>query len=480
MNSEHTPNSGHSSVTDELQDLIAARCHGIATAEQCRRLNELLASDSNAIEYYVNHMTLHSSLRWLGEQTGPNCHTPSRSCPSMRWQWKNLLSSGGAIRTVRVLFLMLFVSVIAVWAVSLARKIDPAKSPVLAWEEVPSGLTKKGLHAGDHVRQEGGAVRLIFGNGVQLSLFGKADLELVHEKLVILHAGQVQIDVGMSGRGFTVKTPSTSVVDLGTVFGVSVTDESDTNVVVFSGEVKLGAMTHSSEYASNLFQGEAIRVNREGHQSSIREIWIDQDGTHWSTHKNSGDQSPIRAVTDNRRDGTCSKYYSIVLGGFGEDVLAYGDRPYEWNSLPGVPLPKELVGADYIRTFNDTKFEDPLEIVIDLSLPAKVYVLMDPRHERPDWLISDFTKTDFKLGVDLRNRNGIDPSPPPPLGIRTPRYLGKGPGVSVDAPFEVWVREMPMAGKVHLGPNGRRSQILRESISGAGSMYGIVVTPLNK
>ncbi|HWL10821.1 MAG TPA: FecR family protein, partial [Planctomicrobium sp.] len=456
----------------ELLDLMAARCQGTATPEQWQRLSERIATDSAAAEYYVAHMTLHAGLSWIGDQ------------PELQPQVVGRFSAVRQTLSVRPRMVMTGIvaslALIVLGVVGLYWNPFVQNRSVLAWVEPDEGeIGTRSVTGGDHVRQEKGITQMTFRQGVKLTLTGKADLELVDEKNVILHAGQIQVDVGPNGHGFTVNTPSAKVIDLGTVFGVSITDEAETNVVVFSGEVKLGPNRSPQATGASLIQGEAVRVHADGGHSLLREIWLEPDGSSWSTQKSMTTESPIVSVSDNRQDASCSKYYTIVPRGFGEDVLAYGDRPYEWNSLPGIPMPEELLGADYIRTFNNTKFEDPLEIVLTLSKPCHIYVLMDPRHEPPAWLTADFVKTDLQVGVDLGNRKGVNNSPPPPMGIRADRYLGRGPGMSVDAQFEVWKRTITQPQQVNLGPNGKRSEILLKSIEGAGSMYGIVVTPVH-
>ena len=66
-------------------------------------------------------------------------------------------------------------------------------------------------------------------------------------------------------QGFTIDTPSVRVEDLGTEFGVSVTDEQIVEFHVFSGAVKWARRDASGtlENSRKLVQGEAIRVDSE-------------------------------------------------------------------------------------------------------------------------------------------------------------------------------------------------------------------------
>src|SRR5688572_16246072 len=46
----------------EFEDAVAAVCHGSATDEQARALNELLRSDAGARDEYILRLELHSQL----------------------------------------------------------------------------------------------------------------------------------------------------------------------------------------------------------------------------------------------------------------------------------------------------------------------------------------------------------------------------------------------------------------------------------
>src|SRR6185503_11398906 len=85
--------------------------------------------------------------------------------------------------------------------------------------------------------------------------------------------GTLTAHVEKGAEGFTVDTPRTTVVDLGTDFGIDVTDHGSTDVVVFKGAVDL----HSSgieglDSRQRLGAGEAVRVSAEGTASRIVSI----------------------------------------------------------------------------------------------------------------------------------------------------------------------------------------------------------------
>src|SRR5262245_55537453 len=138
----------------------------------------------------------------------------------------------------------------------------------------------------------------------------------------------------------------------------------------------------------------------------------------------------IGNVTDNIVEPNVRKFYEIVPGGMREDALTYADRPaHEWNGVDERGMPSYLIGADYVKTFNDAKIRQDVEIYVTLCRPATLYVFLDVRVPPPNWLVGDFQETGDKIGLD----NG------PFYAHRYKKFAnysrGVGPGESIDEVF---------------------------------------------
>ncbi|MDU0353653.1 LamG-like jellyroll fold domain-containing protein [Paraglaciecola aquimarina] len=83
-----------------------------------------------------------------------------------------------------------------------------------------------------------GFLELEFYHGAQLKIAGPAELEIVSAKRVKLFKGKVMTDVPTVAIGFTIDTPNSEVVDLGTAIGVQVDANGDSQVHVFEGLVE--------------------------------------------------------------------------------------------------------------------------------------------------------------------------------------------------------------------------------------------------
>jgi len=88
------------------------------------------------------------------------------------------------------------------------------------------------------VKLKAGFLNLEFDNGAEVVIEGPAEFQIVNEMNMQVKAGKLRANIPESAHGFTIKTEQLDVVDLGTEFGVEVTD-GKMNVQVFDGEVKL-------------------------------------------------------------------------------------------------------------------------------------------------------------------------------------------------------------------------------------------------
>ena len=77
-----------------------------------------------------------------------------------------------------------------------------------------------------------------------------------------LNRGELAARVSKQARGFTIDTPSASIVDLGTEFGVAVEADRATQVEVFEGIVQLQSRQHDTQY--KLTTGMTVRATASG------------------------------------------------------------------------------------------------------------------------------------------------------------------------------------------------------------------------
>ena len=359
-----------------------------------------------------------------------------------------------------------------------------------ARRDLDDGIENRSEHsvrAGDTLQVTQGRLRLVFDHGTEVNLQAPAQYEVGSAMRTRLFRGRATVNVAEGAEGFTIDTPGASVIDLGTEFGVEVDNEGQTDVVVFQGVVDVAIARNLGEGegakldTQRLFGGGAMHINRHGTASRISCLPSDrflQDEEHAAP---SAREPLIVAVSDNLSRRETWSFYEIVSGGMREDAKAFIDRRHhEWNGIDDAGMPEYLLGGDYVRTFNDDKVVGQIQIHVELSAPAQLYVLWCDRIPPPSWLVRDFVKTGDSIGVDEGDHvfpkdtvvfpKGATVSPEQTVVRRGPS--GIGPGKSIDARHSVWRRVVKQPGAVKLGA--------LETKKLAINMYGIVATPLSE
>lgn len=339
--------------------------------------------------------------------------------------------------------------------------------------DTPSEALESKVHAGDTLRVLKGSLRLDFEHGTTVTLAAPAILKVDSSMRSRLFRGRTRVKVAPGAEGFTVDTPRSSVVDLGTEFGVDVDDSGSTEVFVFDGEVDVAFSSDmqdsTSTFVSNqrLHTGRAMRIGQRGDISRITSLNSER-----FAFNDPGSQTPrsraplISAVDHNIKRTDAWQFYEIVPEGMGEDAKAFADRlNHEWNGVDSQGMPSYLIGGDYIKAFNSDRWIKDLEVELTLDQPAILYVLWDTRNSLPSWLLEQFEDTGDTIGVDEGDHRF-------PNGTRVVRgESGMGPGNSIDAVHSIWRRAVKESGKVVLvGPG-------ISAVRGS-NMYGIVATPL--
>jgi len=105
-----------------------------------------------------------------------------------------------------------------------------------------------------------GLMELMFFNKVTVLLQGPAGIHLKSLDHMVLNHGQFTAEVPEGAEGFTVSTPQGKIIDLGTQFGVSVTEDGNVETHVFSGEIEV---SHKGR-KRKLREAQALRLATTG------------------------------------------------------------------------------------------------------------------------------------------------------------------------------------------------------------------------
>jgi ferric-dicitrate binding protein FerR (iron transport regulator) len=464
----------------EFDALLEKLCEQQITDAEREELENLLRQGEPWRERYLNYMDLHATLLLVGndpaslkprdQQVAAMAPTPVPTLPI--WGF-----SGSWGTTASLLSLVACAIGIGVWWGSANLK-QAAQAPFAA-------IADNSPPTVSSFKLESGTATLALDKIGSVRVYGPADFELLGPLRARLNRGQIKVRVTEeTGYGFEIETPGGKVVDLGTEFSVDVSDQGKTGLVVHEGTVDVhvaGAEDPLSigepvkvPQVERLVQGDGVTFDRTNPLSRIMSIVTDNESAFMTTGERTSPKNNtlIAAVSDNLRTTETKRYYEIVPGGLREDALAYVDRPHEWNGVDGKGIPKFLLGADYIKTFNDDKIQDTMKITIKLARPAELYVFWDDRWSKPPrWLTKSFINTGLKMGLDetVFTRPG-DQNRTFNVGDR----LGVGPGDAIDLKYSIWRRTVLTAGEVTLG--SARTIPGQRNVA----MYGIAAVELEK
>ena len=232
----------------EFDDAVAAVCHGSASDEQARALNELLRSHPAARDEYILRVELHSRLAsepvLFAEANENRIASPENILPFQTPQ---------RARTQRANWVLALAACVALlaagwWGLQVARQNNRngATSKAVAmlnrvvdaqWS--PRDKTPRlgaPLEPG-WLRLDSGLAQIVFYSGARVVIEGPAALQIISPGEAVCRSGRLTAEVPPQARGFRIVTPQMNVTDLGTVFGLEVKDR-QTELHVFKGSVE--------------------------------------------------------------------------------------------------------------------------------------------------------------------------------------------------------------------------------------------------
>ncbi len=484
----------------EIRMLAAAHCENTIDAADFQRLQEILKSSQRAREIYSDYRQIHAwfSINAISQEQARSVLDDQTSCDleltqacvvdAERYEAEQYDAAPTRSQTSHSRKLAIVVAIAAaVLAVvapfALTRSNDnekvatatvSGKGDNVRWFIGNRRIYERTaqVRAGEEVILFGGQLDLDFDNGAEVTVRGPTSITPISRMRVWLEQGQMRASVGPEAIGFSVETPSADVVDLGTQFGVRVGDDETTSVAVFSGEVDVKSTAfNASTQPRRLRIGEGLQLSPAGDVQALEAIV-----SHWFPSANETGRfavpkaSVISGVTDNLKTKAGRRcFYEIVPAGLREDALAYADRGYhQWNGADSRGIPNYLVGADYVKLFNNRKRQYDVEIYLSLAQAAGVFVFWDDRLPHPAWLTDNYVQTGDVIGLDegphiFENGSFLDRDEP-----------GIGAGVSVDRELSIWMCLVNRPSKIQMGSN--------EELNWGEPMvmYGVAAVPLNR
>lgn len=121
----------------------------------------------------------------------------------------------------------------------------------------------------DYLELREGYAEIHFNNDVRILLTAPCRFDLHSPRKMTLHEGVLTAKVPQRAVGFTVRTPSSKVVDLGTEFGVRIDENGKTETAVFSGSLRFSGVRTSPVLGVKSL---IVRENQQAQVSSSGEL----------------------------------------------------------------------------------------------------------------------------------------------------------------------------------------------------------------
>lgn len=282
----------------QLRLLLSKSLEGCINEQEADSLNTLLEQHEQARRYYLEYIYLHIGLRRLHQKQ--TVYPPSADDDILDIAlWQELARSERTAASVHIEpavqekaqeqlvlecpkssrqanktpFYTLVISAAAIFLAILYFHLVPPPAPIAGtltdsiggqWGN-PVGEVK----IGEDIRCKtlnlaSGIVTLTFDSGAVVVIEGPAEFMPLSSRQMRLISGKVFVSVPNTAIGFAIETSESSIVDLGTQFGVYADSRGGSEVHVFNGKVNLIAgLSGQPKQSEILLQSQARRVDAE-------------------------------------------------------------------------------------------------------------------------------------------------------------------------------------------------------------------------
>jgi hypothetical protein len=285
---------------ENLSEWILKELEGTLSASEFHAMEDLLRSDSEALDYYINS---YFSISYFMEpfQMPQDIVDVDKNNIADSQLWKELAEIERSAETVKIVprreepalqmilpaqrqhsisrmsIVSIVISMAALIMLLAYVVLNPRTSGTVVGVMVDTvGATWQdettAIQAGQDVRKgplylRKGLARIRFDSGAGVILEGPAQVELLSSNSMYVREGKIVATVGREAIGFVVNTPQGKILDLGTEFGIRVEPAGQSQVHVFQGEVVLYPMDDKGYL--NVSQGLAKSVDQNGQVMDI-------------------------------------------------------------------------------------------------------------------------------------------------------------------------------------------------------------------
>ncbi len=254
--------------SEDLESLIDRHLAGRATDEEAAALSRELEASVEARRRYLRVAQLHAAL---AAEESPDRIEPAAVAASSRrrpGRWLAWAASFAGLAGAGLLGWRTLVAppgVAAAAPVATVGRLEQARwvAPEARWQPGDP------LRAGQTLELSAGLAAVEFANGARVTLFGPSIFEVSSVSSGFLTLGQLKAEADTpQAKGFTVRTRTARVVDVGTAFVAAAAADGQSRFDVTDGEVQVHVA--GAPAPQRLRSGEALTVEAGNAQVLVR------------------------------------------------------------------------------------------------------------------------------------------------------------------------------------------------------------------
>lgn len=276
----------------EISDLVIKACDSSVSKDEFDRLQHLLKTEPAALDYYfdvlctfatidemkvidseTNQLDYGTLLSELGkyELTAPEIEVPGEtpvqkrilnaahpSHKKRRISKFNMISL--ALNAAAVFFILLFIQFVPLKGSIEVATVTDSAAATWANHLVPMNKGTRLVTGTEDLLLQDGLVELLFDNNTKVVIEGPAEFKLPADNQIDLHHGRLYAVVPREAIGFTINTPTSQIIDLGTEFGVQADVLGDVFLHVMKGKASLLAGDKADRIKLEVSEGQAKKV----------------------------------------------------------------------------------------------------------------------------------------------------------------------------------------------------------------------------
>ncbi|MBI9018315.1 MAG: FecR domain-containing protein [Phycisphaerae bacterium] len=275
----------------ELNELLGLLRDGQISDLEFLRLEEMMAQNPQAIDYYVEYVNLCADLTLnqnaVEIQQEPDSATILREVLENQVEEvdelsmvarpeseivfvrkRSYLSKMSILQIVGAVAAVLAMAFLLEWISSISNRVSPPSVVTYAmitgqrdavWQN--NDLVQGDKLGKDNLFLKEGYVELTFDDGSNVVIEGPSTFSPMGYNELWLASGKASVVVDKNRNGFIVDTPHADILDLGTEFAVEVNEEQTTDLYVYKGIVQLQSKNALDSPIERISVCQARRIN---------------------------------------------------------------------------------------------------------------------------------------------------------------------------------------------------------------------------